>query len=111
MKPARRHRVVVERDGFALYEVARLVGTVAWADVDGIVAYKSDDITTDTVWLEFHLAGTGQHFAINEDAEGFWRVVERVRQVFPDSLPDLRESVLLPPFAPSPTQVYRRSDP
>jgi hypothetical protein len=110
MKPAPRHRIVVERDGCAWYEDARLVGNVAWADVDGIVAYKSDGITTDTVWLEFHLAG-GQHFAIDEDAEGFWRVVEAVRQIFPDSLQDWRGSVLRAAFAPTPTQVYRRRDP
>ncbi|HEY7769517.1 hypothetical protein [Longimicrobium sp.] len=111
MEPAPRHRIVVGRDGFALYEDARLVGNVAWADVGAIVAYKSDDITTDTVWLEFHLAGTGQHFAIDEDAEGFWRVAEMVRQVFPDSLQEWRGRVLLPAFAAHPTQVYRRPDP
>lgn len=111
MKPAPRHRIVVEPDGFALYEDARLVGNVAWAGVDGIVAYKSDDITTDTVWLEFHLAATGQHLAISEEAEGFWRVAEMVKQVLPDSLQDWRARVIRPAFAPNLTQVYRRRDP
>lgn len=111
MKPTPSRRIVVERDGFVLYEDARLVGNVAWADVDGIVAYKSDDITTDTVWLEFHLAATGQHFAISEEAEGFWRVAEMVKQVFPDSLQEWRARVILPAFAANLTQVYRHQDP
>jgi hypothetical protein len=75
MKPAPRHRIVVERDGFAWYEDARLVGNVAWADVDGIVAYKSDGITTDTVWLEFHLAGgsTSRSTRTPRASGGWWK--------------------------------------
>lgn len=101
-------RIVVEADGFSLLEGSRVVGTVRWADVDGIVAYKTDELATDLVWLDFHLTSTGEAFAVHEDVPGYRELVLAMQHAFPDSLHDWESAVAHPAFAENRTRVFKR---
>lgn len=108
LAPDSRRRIVVDADGLALHEGTQLVGVLRWSDVDEIAAYKSDDFTYDTIWLEFNLPSKGEVFAINDNNEGFWDVVRTVKQIFPDSLQEWEQRVVQPPFARNWTELYQR---
>jgi len=102
-------RIVLREDGFDLFRNDRRKGGLWWRDVSKIVAFKDDLLTYDLVCLEFFLQSKGQVFEVNDDVEGFWAMVERIKEVFPHSNQTWEASVLKPAFARNVTVIYERS--
>ena len=82
----------------------------AWSEVQSVLAYKRDLITTDLVCLGF--VTTSGTVEVTEEMRGWSELVERL----PGSLVGIRpfrewwERIAQPPFAASMTTLYKRTD-
>ena len=92
--------IVVGQFGFSVGDVV-----VVWQLVSEIRARKVDRITTDEALLEFHVAD--QIIVVSEEQQGFPALEAAMCAVFPTTT-TWRSAVLLPPFAPNLTLVFRR---
>jgi hypothetical protein len=81
---------------------------VAWADVTYILAFKRDLWAYDRICLEI---GTSEGWAIeiDEEMEGWQRVIERLPEYLPGcaACPDWSGDVALPPFARNEKILFR----
>lgn len=94
--------------GFDLRADTSTVGDVKWNEVQKILAFKRDMVTTDLVCLEFQLVGKDEAFEVNDDVGEFWDLVKRVKDVFPDSDQEWEEQVVKPAFSRNATVIYSR---
>jgi hypothetical protein len=95
--------------GFCLNEGELEVGCLQWSSVDQIIAYKTDDFTSDTVRLEFRNYQEGPVFFVSEDNAGFWALVSEIKRIFPTSDQIWEKAVIQPPFEDNRTEIFRRS--
>jgi hypothetical protein len=102
-------RIDITARGFDVYEGDRQVASVAWDDVDEIVAFKRDMLTWDLVCLEFVLRGRDRACEVNDDAAEFWNLVKHVKEVFPESVQDWERLVVKPAFATNLTVIFKRT--
>ena len=102
-------RVILRDDGFHLYSGKTFKGGVLWRKVDKIAVFKEDLITYDMVCMEFILRAKNEVFEVNDEVEGFWEMVKRVKEVLPTSQQDWEAVVIKPAFARNPTVIYERS--
>lgn len=100
--------VVLTRDGFDLNQGDSSLGSVRWEEVDRVLAFKRDLLTSDEVCLAFQIADSGTVFEVNESVGSFWDLVARVKEVFPDSEQDWEEAIVKPAFAENSTVLYER---
>jgi hypothetical protein len=101
-------RVILKTEGFALYRGSAIKGGVDWREIDKITVFKEDLLTYDVVCMEFMLGAKNEVFEVNDDVEGFWGLVKRIKEVFPTSRQDWEAVVLKPAFDRNPTVVYER---
>ena len=100
---------MLSADGFELYRGASEKGRVAWNQVDKIFAFKEDLVTYDLVCMEFIIKEKNEVFEVNDEVEGFWEMVERIKEAFPSSLQEWEAVVVKPAYARNPTLVFERS--
>src|SRR4051812_29857850 len=62
--------LVLTAEGFQLHHSAGTI-TVAWKDIDQILAYKRDRITTDEIMLQVSVHGVAQPIPVSEEWRGF----------------------------------------
>ena len=103
--------VVLTRDGFGLNQGDSRLGSVRWEEVDKVLAFKRDLLTSDEVCLAFEIGDSDTVFELNEGVGSFWDLVARVKEVFPDSEQDWEETVVNPAFAENSTVLYERPGP
>ena len=103
-------RIQLRPDGFDLYRGESLAGSVQWRDVEKITAFKADLLAYDLACLELELGSEDQSFGIHEEVEGFWELVRRIKDVFPDSRQDWESGVLQPAFARRRTVIFEREN-
>jgi hypothetical protein len=87
----------VTTDGFRFFKNSNAIFEMRWQDIQRVVAYKRDLITTDLICLELE-SGAGQRTLIHEEVIGFWEVVNEMEKrlgVFPENW---RERIMKPPF-------------
>lgn len=101
-------RIILKDDGFDLYSGDRLKGGVLWREVDKIAVFKEDLITYDMVCMEFIIGAKNEVFEVNDEVEGFWEMVKRVKEALPTSQQDWEAVVVKPAFARNPTVIYER---
>ncbi|GAA0860568.1 hypothetical protein [Aliiglaciecola litoralis] len=77
----------------------------SWTDVVSIEAYKIDEITTDLICLDFHLA-SGNTVTIHEELVGFNDFLESMQDSIKLSKTDWMSEVVQPPFKESRTKIY-----
>ena len=102
-------RIVLRDDGFDLYSGDALKYGVLWNEVDRIEVFKEDLITYDMVCMEFIVGAKDMVFPVNDEVEGFWEMVKRVKEVLPSSRQDWEAVVIKPAFARNPTVIYQRA--
>ena len=102
-------RIVLRDDGFDLHSGDALKYGVLWNEVDRIEVFKEDLITYDMVCMEFIVGAKDMVFPVNDEVEGFWEMVKRVKEVLPSSLQDWEAVVIKPAFARNPTVIYQRA--
>ena len=103
--------VVLTRDGFGLNQGDSRLGSVRWEEVDKVLAFKRDLLTSDEVCLAFEIGDSDTVFEVNEGVGSFWDLVARVKEVFPDSEQDWEETVVNPAFAENSAVLYERPGP
>jgi hypothetical protein len=82
---------------------------VSWASINRAWGGKQDDLTVDTIYVEFELAD-GSGFRVIEDLDGwrdFLQAAQRELPGFPDPGLWLAE-VMQPPFAPNFRLLFER---
>jgi hypothetical protein len=103
-------RIVLGDDGFDLYTGDHLKYRVLWNEVDRIDVFKEDLVTYDMVCMEFIVRSKDMVFPVNDEVEGFWEMVNRVKEVLPTSRQDWEAVVIKPAFARNHTVIYERSE-
>lgn len=101
-------RIALRGDGFDLCSGDDLKYRVLWNEVDRIEVFKEDLITYDMVCMEFIVGVKDMVFPVNDEVEGFWEMVKRIKEVFPTSRQDWEAVVVKPAFARNPTVIYER---
>lgn len=74
-------------------------------EIDAVVFYKRDAITTDLICCDVEIAGQVRTF--HEDAKGWSDLIAHL-SALPGFRTDWYEAVANPPFAPSETVAFRR---
>jgi hypothetical protein len=72
-------RIVLRDDGFDLYSGDHLKYQILWNEVDRIEVFKKDLITSDIVCMEFIVRAKNLIYPVNDEVEGFWDMVKRLR--------------------------------
>jgi hypothetical protein len=101
--------ITLTPDGLDVSRHGETVAALRWDDVDEIVAYKLDLLTTDLINLEFHRRSDGEWcLRVDEEMHGFDRLMEEMERRFASLQPDWYRRVMLPPFETCQTIVWRR---
>lgn len=98
--------IVADDNGFCV----SLDNSVLWSDVQKVVAYKRDELTTDLICLEFLLLDS-RLFTLHEELEGWVTFVEGLPQHLPGcpTYADWFRVVAHPPFATNETILWRKA--
>lgn len=83
--------------------------TVRWDDVERLVGYKHDDLTTDMICLDVEHGNTC--FTITEDTDGWFVFLDRTMAAFPNIPKNWEVDVAQPAFATNLTVLYDRKAP
>ncbi len=82
-----------------------ILGQLQLPEIDAVIFYKRDQITTDLICCDVEIAG--QVWTFHEETSGWSDLIEHLL-----SLPGFRtnwyEAVANPPFAPSKTVAFKR---
>jgi hypothetical protein len=111
LRRARRRVDVVADDAgvhFAL-DGRTLSPAFRWGDVTEIRVFKRDLGIVDDVRLAFQAGGGWYEFS--EGQEGFGRLGEKMREVFPEIPADWFTGVVQPPFVTNERTLFRRPAP
>ena len=96
---------VYHEDGFD-YPLKDGQRKIKWADIDALVAYKSDLLTTDEICLDI-VWGEWQT-TITEQTPGWHQFIEKIKTIFPGIPPNWDTEITQPPFAENRTILYQR---
>ncbi len=99
---------MVTDDGFEIRSTGT-VGGVRWDRLRRIDAFKRDLFTEDLVCLAFTQDDVAGYLEVNEDVEGFWDLVRRIKQRLPGSDQTWEQEVVQPAFARSHRVIYERA--
>ena len=103
------YKIILREDGFDLHRGEEHKGEVSWDEVDKIVVFKKDMLTFDIVCVEFTIGVKDQFFLVDDDVEGFWDMVRRIKEVFLKSNQKWEELVIKPAFDQNLTVIYERT--
>jgi hypothetical protein len=95
-------------DGFSVAKNQREIISVHWNDIQEIVAFKRDSITTDLVCFSFSTSDGS--FEVNEEVPGFSSLQSALEKELPGFDNTWPYKVIKPAFAPNRTVIYRRSE-
>jgi len=79
---------------------------IHWADVNRIVGYKLDLMTTDEICLELHIGDRAVRFS--ESTPGWYQFLDRLQVVFPTIPRGWDLDIIQPPMATNYTFLYER---
>lgn len=82
------------------------LSTLPLSDIDAVVFYKRDEITTDLICCD--IEAKGQVWTTHEDAADWDDLIARVSRL-PNFKGDWYSAVARPAFAPSETVAFRRA--
>lgn len=81
----------------------------AWADIESIIAYKTDEFTTDTIHLVLKKADeTELHFS--EYVEDWFHFTEKLKENLPGIDKEWFRKVVTPAFETRETPVYKKGE-
>jgi hypothetical protein len=102
--------ISVTRDRFELREDDRLIYSVAWSDVMGIIAFKQDLFSVDRICLTI-VHRDGKDSVLHEEMQGWQAFVDALPDRLPDCMPFASwfDTVAFPAFKLNPTRIFERS--
>jgi hypothetical protein len=81
-------------------------GTLAWADLAEIIAFKRDRWSVDDICLGFRTRNTERWLVADEEMQGWDALQEALRDRFGLDYPGWYAAVVQPPFAPNRTVLW-----
>ena len=96
-----------ENDGF-VYQDKKQTFQFLWREIEGIVAYKTDQYTYDIIHLSIK-SGTSE-LDIHEDLDGWFVFKEKMQAHLKDINHHWEMEVMFPPFEQSATWVYNKGE-
>jgi hypothetical protein len=96
---------IFEADGFS-YPFKEGLDKFNWSEVERIVAYKLDRMTTDEICLD--IVADGWQATYTEMTPGWYQFLEKLESVFPTIPADWDAKIALPAFARNYTVLWER---
>ncbi len=96
-----------EDDGF-IFKIKSEQQKIKWADINRIVAYRQDLLTTDNVCID--IVFNNQRTTISEETPGWYQFVETTKHIFPSIPKNWDSRIIHPAFATDFTIIYQRHD-
>ena len=94
-----------KEDGFVIKFKSGEQRYVKWSEMDTIIAYKRDEMTTDQICLDLFYQ-ENLSFSISEDIRGWYQFLIRMHQAFPQIKKDWEIDVMHPAFKANTTLLY-----
>ncbi len=108
-KLKRQSLVSLTEKGFELIAKGEVVSALNWDDVDEIVAFKRDLLTTDLLCLDLHSAKDGLWHLVHEEGEGFEEFLSVLEVKFDVPRPGWWDKVVKPAFKENRTVLYKKA--
>ena len=96
-----------EDDGF-IFEFKTGQQKIKWAEIERLIAYKRDLMTTDEICLD--IIYNNWQTTINENTAGWYQFVERTKLIFPSIPKNWDSEIVHPAFATNLSILYQRPD-
>ncbi len=97
---------VYEEDGFT-FSFKDGPQKILWAEIERLVAYKVDLMTTDEICMD--IFWNGWRTTITEETPGWYQFVERTKVVFPNTPANREGEITHPPFVRNEMVIYERN--
>jgi len=101
-KPRNVPKIELTKTGFECTEAERS-HSIPWAQIEGIDAFKRDELTTDLICLEIWVSDGS--LLLHEEMEGFASFRAAMEETLAIS-PDWFGEVMLPPFAANLRRIF-----
>lgn len=101
----------ITEHGFIFKQGKTLLRYFSWADINEIIAWKRDDLTTDTLFFGFRSeTDEAEAFCyIREDTAGFKELTEAIAKELPGFDRDWHAKVARPAFELCLTTLYKKA--
>ena len=99
-------RIVLEQDGFSLFDDGGRLFLVKWSEVLEVFGFKEDWGTVDCICLGFRVSDDGTFHEVNEEMPGWEHLVKELDRVFPNTTKDWWKTVAFPAFATNRTTIW-----
>lgn len=96
-----------EDDGF-IFQFKTEQQKIKWADIERLIAYKQDLLTTDEICLD--IVYNNWQTTITEETPGWYQFVEKIKLIFPNIPKNWDSEIVHPAFATNLTILYQRAD-
>lgn len=96
-----------EEDGFT-FQFPSMQEKIKWADVERLIAYKRDLITTDEICLD--IIYNNQQLTITEETPGWYQFIKKMKLAFPAIPANWDGEIIHPAFATNLIILYQRED-
>ena len=96
-----------EDDGF-IFEFETEQQKIKWVDIERLIAYKRDLMTTDEICLD--IVFNNWQTTINEETLGWYQFVEKTKVIFPSIPKNWDTEIVHPAFETNLTILYQRQD-
>jgi hypothetical protein len=103
-KPA--GELVADGTTVVLRQRERILWTLNWDEVDGIIAFKRDLYTTDLICLEMHSGHSGLSYSVHEEMKGYESFLSHMEERFEIPRSSWWEKVAKPAFKEDRTVLY-----
>jgi hypothetical protein len=94
-----------DQDGFTLLQ-GEFRKRILWREIRKINVFKTDLMTTDRVDMEII---TDDVLILNEEMAGWYRFVEKTKEIFPSIPKDWDLTIIHPAFATNYRNIYNRT--
>ncbi|NNV57157.1 hypothetical protein [Limnovirga soli] len=98
---------IYEEDGF-IFQMIPAQQKIQWADIERLIAYKKDFLTTDEVCLD--ILFNNRKITITEATPGWYQFIQKTKFIFPGIPKNWDSEILQPAFALNLKVLYQRTD-
>lgn len=102
--------IQITDSGFSVFEINKkkhIEFSAQWSEINKIEAYKLDQFTTDLLCVKIYLKNENA-YNLHEDMQGFYILLEALKERLPSYSDEWYEEVLQPPFEENLKVIYER---
>ncbi|MCW3108004.1 MAG: cell division protein [Segetibacter sp.] len=94
-----------EVNGFS-YKVNDIVAKIKWMDIESLIAYKADLLTTDEIRMD--ISYNNLQLTITEETPGWERFISKAKSIFPSIPVDWDLQIVNPSFSTNQITLYQK---